>query len=212
MPFFGPNRPTFPVDDPGYADRVAPQAVEVLPDALRFPRALLLPISARAEGTLPGARNPWHNLRPDIILTGFPMLYSVAVHKLLPAEAKKAAKRRRVVMEAMAQVMAEKAKRRPSSAEVGTINALDGVASAVSLGEDLYRIAFLAALFTPPEAANQAEGVWRTLENRVRAAGLIPQRLYYVAEQAVFHLQPGANCGGHRLFDQFDFPGARAQG
>jgi len=193
MPLFAPKRPTVSVDDAGYADRVAPQAVEVLPDALRFPHAMLLPISARAENPVPGARNPWRNLRPEVILTGFPMLYSVAVQKLLPAEAKKAAKRRRVVTEAVARIMAEKAKRRPSGAEMATIRALDGIESAVALGEDLYRMAFLAGLFAPLNTAEQAEGVWRTLENRVRAAGLIPQRLYYIAEQAVFHLQPGGD-------------------
>ncbi len=193
MPLFAPKRPQIPVDDPGYADRVAPQALELLPDAVRFPHAVMFPISARAEGVTPGARNPWSKLRPKAVLTGYPMLYSVAVHKLLPAEAKKAAKRRRVVTEALAQIMAEKAKRRPSMAEVATVQALDGVESAVALGEDLFRVAFLAALFTPPEMVEQAEGVWHTLENRLRAAGLIPQRLYYVAEQALYHLQPGGD-------------------
>jgi len=197
MPLFGPKQPPVPVDDSGYPDRVAPQAVEVLPDALRYPRALLLPISARAENATPGTNtNPWGSLRPETVLTGFPMLYSVAVHKLPPAEAKKAAKRRRVVTEALAQVMAEKAKRRPSSAEVATVQALDGVESAVALGHDLYRVAFMAALFAPPETAEEAEGVWRMLENRLRAAGLIPQRLYYVPEQAVYHLQPGGDLFG----------------
>jgi len=192
MGLFSSKRPKITIDDANYSARVAPQAVELLPDAVRYPNALLLPITARAEKAMPGMRNnPWPQLRPETILTGFPMLYSVAIQKLPPAEVKKIAKRQRTLMEGFSRVVAEKAKRSPSTAEVLTVRNLEAVESALSLGVEVFRLAFMAGLYAPPEMAEQAEQMWRTLENRLRAVGLTPQRLYYVTEQALYHLQPG---------------------
>ena len=60
MPLFPRKRPTPSGLSPealAYMDRMAPEALEVLEDALHFPgRAFLLPLSVRSDRALPGDR------------------------------------------------------------------------------------------------------------------------------------------------------------
>lgn len=193
---------TPPVDDDGYPARVAPQAIEFLPDTVRYPDALMLALTGRAEGALPGTRlNPWANLRAGDLLTGYPSLYSVAVYRVPPDEARRKVKRKRVVMEGMLGAAQQKLGRRPTQAEGGMVQALDAVESDISLGRAVYQVAMLHAVFAPTGLADEVTRIWRTLESRLRAKGLTPQRLHYITERAVLHLQPGG-----LLFPRIDEP------
>lgn len=186
-----------PVADPALVERLAPEAVELEPDAVRFPgKAVLLPVTVRAEKALPGdPRGFWKALGPHLFFVGYPMWYSAALVKLPPGEAQQKVRFRRAATEALTDILARKLHRRPNPAEVQAIEHMTQIEGELALGRDVFRLHLMAAWTIPddPTLRERAERLRRSLEGRIRAAGLLPQRLVYVPEQALYHLQPGGD-------------------
>ena len=191
------NRPGALQSDPALVERLAPEAVELEPDAVRFPfRAVLLPVTVRAEKALPGdPRGFWKALGPHLFFVGYPMWYSVALVKLPPGEAQQKVRFRRAATEALTDILARKLHRRPNPAETRAIEHMTQIEGELALGRDVFRLHLMAAWTVPddPNLRERAERLRRAIEGRIRAAGLIPQRLVYVPEQALYHLQPGGD-------------------
>lgn len=188
-----------------YRAQVAAAALELGEDYLRFPEAVLLPLTLRAPGPLE-AQRPWARLRAEAFFVGAPLAYSLAIRREPPDLLRGSLRARRTLLEGVLLALAEKTGRRPSQAELAADAALDAAESALALGRPVYRVALLAALFAPGDRLQQAEGARRTLEARLRAQGLVPQRLYYLAERALAHLQPGGE-----LFPGTDTPALFAE-
>ncbi len=186
------RRPAFQPDD-DYIRRVAPEAVEELTDQIRFPgRAVLLPMTVRAEKLLPGdPRRPWQNLAAERFFLGYPMWYSLAMVKLPPGEAQGKVRTRRAATEAIMSILEQKLGRRPNPAEVQQVDHMSQVEGALALGRDVFRMHLMSAWMVPEALADEAERARRALEGHIRAAGLIPQRLTFVAAEALRHLPPG---------------------
>ena len=181
-----------PDDKELYQAAVAPQAVEVQEDRLVFPGSVMLPISVRSGGVPGMSERPWARLAADAFhVPGLPVVYSLALLRQAPDTLRKSLRARRTLFEGVMLAMAQKTGRRPSMAEAAMDQAMDAAESQVALGKPAFRLALLAALYAGRGRADEAETARRSLEASLRAAGLTPQRLYYVAERALLHFQPG---------------------
>lgn len=190
-------------DEPadGYHATVAPHAVEVLEDALKFPKGKMLPLAVRGKGVPGMPARPWSRLTASDFLAGVPLIYSLSLRREAPDMLKGSLRARRTLLEGVMLAMAEKTGRRPSQAEQAADVAMDAAESAVSLGKPAYRAALLAALVAGRGREAETESARRTLEAGLRARGFTPQRLYYIAERVLHCLQPGG-----RLFPGLDEP------
>jgi hypothetical protein len=108
---------------------------------------------------------------------------------------------RRTLSEGLLMALATKTGRRPSMAEASQNAAMDQAESLLALGKPAYKATLLAALYADPEEYDHAERSRKLMETSLRARGLQGQRLVYVAERALHHLQPGGN-----LFPDLDEP------
>jgi hypothetical protein len=97
--------------------------------------------------------------------------------------------------------MAEKTGRRPSMAERSADTAMDAAESELSLGKPAFKAALMAGVFVERSRFDEAEAARRVIESSLRARGLTSQRLYYIAERALHHFQPGG-----QLFPGLDEP------
>ncbi len=180
---------TLPTDE--FRSQVAPEGVDIQEDHLEFPGAVLLPISVRGAG-VPGMNDrPWSNLNSDRFIGKGPMLYSVTARREAPDVVRNSLRIKRTAAEGLLTVLAVKAGRRPSMAEVSQDASMDAAESAISLGKPIYKVGLLAAVFAARSRQKEAEGVRRTIEAELRGAGLLPQRLIYIVERALRGLQPG---------------------
>jgi len=175
-----------------YAGSVAPEAVEVQEDRLVFPGGVLLPLSVRGGG-VPGMTNrPWANLQAETFTnSNTPNIFSVSLRRESPDTLRKSMRARRTLFEGVMLAMAEKTGRRPSMAEQAADEAMDAAESNLALGKPAFRAALLCGLFASRERVEEADNARRILEAKLRAAGLLPQRLFYIAERALHHFQPG---------------------
>ncbi len=191
-----------PVDTSSpYLTAVAPQAVAVEEDRLVFPESVLLPLSVRGAGVPGSADRPWSRLTAEDFYLGTPLVYSAALRRLAPDVMRGKLRTRRTLFEGALLALAEKTGRRPSQAEHAADQAMDAAESALAMGKPIYSLSLLAALHAGKNRAAEAETVRRTLEANLRAKGFVPQRLHYIAERALHHLQPGGI-----LFPGFDEP------
>jgi hypothetical protein len=184
-----------------YQTAVAPEAVEVAEDHLVFPGGVLLPLSARGGGVPGQTDRPWARLAADVFFPNLPTIYSLAVRREPPDVLRGSLRARRTLFEGFMLAMAEKTGRRPSMAERSTDTAMDAAESELSLGRPAYKIALMSAVFVERSRFAEAEAARRVIEANLRARGLSAQRLYYIAERALFHFQPGG-----QLFPGLDEP------
>ena len=173
--------------------RVAPQAVEVAEEHLIFPGGVMLPLSLRASGGPGAPGSPWQDLSAADFLSASPSIYSVALQRLAPEVLRSSLRVRRTLFEGALLALAEKTGRRPSQAEQAVDHALDSAESQVALGKPAFRSVLLAAYYAARDRVHQAQSAIRTLEGGLRGRGFAPQRLYYIPERALLHLQPGGD-------------------
>jgi len=193
---------TVEVQDDPYPAQVAPEAVEIRDDSLVFPGGVLFPLSVRSTGVPGSANRPWGKLGADVFFdSGLPTLYSLALRREAPDMLKRSLRSRRTLFDGVLRAASERLGRRPSLAEQSTSHSLDAAESQISMGKPVYTATLLAGLFVEKEQAGLGETARRTLEGLLRARGLIPQRLTYIAEQALHHFQPGG-----ALYPGFDEP------
>ena len=184
-----------------YVSRVAPAALALDQDHIRFPGAVLLPITARAAG-LPGAsERPWSRMSYSVFYGGTPTMYSISLRRELADAMKSSIRARRTLSEGLLMALATKTGRRPSMAETSQNQNMDQAESLLALGKPIFRATLLAALFSEPDNYDQAERARKLMETALRARGMQAQRLIYVAERALHYLQPGGN-----LFPEMDEP------
>ena len=186
-----PDNPAEPEAQAAFIAAVAPEAVEILEDGIAFPNTHMLPITVRSEGPQGMHRRPWARLRSSHFHVGTPLIYSIALRSMLPDMLRSKLRMRRTVMEGVLMALAEKTGRRPSRAEQQADTALDDAESRLALGEPAYQAALITGLYAAKNRASEAISARRQLENRLRARGFIAQRLMYIAERALLHLQPG---------------------
>jgi hypothetical protein len=202
---FKRSQPSQPQQDDAkaaeYISRVAPAALALDQDHIRFPSAVLLPITARAAG-LPGAsERPWSRMSYSVFYGGTPTMYSISLRRELADAMKSSIRARRTLSEGLLMALATKTGRRPSMAETSQNQNMDQAESLLALGKPIFRATILAALFSEPDNYDQAERARKLMETALRARGMQAQRLIYVAERALHYLQPGGN-----LFPEMDEP------
>lgn len=184
-----------------YISKVAPAALALDQDHIRFPSAVLLPITARAAG-LPGAsERPWSRMSYSVFYGGTPTMYSISLRRELADSMKSSIRARRTLSEGLLMALATKTGRRPSMAETSQNQNMDQAESLLALGKPIFRATLLAALFSDLDNYDQAERARKLMETALRARGMQAQRLIYVAERALHYLQPGGN-----LFPGMDEP------
>jgi hypothetical protein len=183
---------------PDFLVSIAPEAVELREDHLVFPGGILLPLSARGTGVPGLADRPWSRLSADLFYTNLPLLYSLTLKREPPDTLRGSLRARRTLFEGLMIALAEKTGRRPSMAERASDTAMDAAESVLTLGKPAFRAALLAGLFVEKDGFDRAEAARRVIEAGLRARGLTAQRLFYIAERALHHFQPG-----------FLFPGSR---
>ncbi len=185
-----------------YISAVAAEAVEVIEDRLVFPNGILLPMSVRGSGS-PGMPNrPWsHVSAATFHQAALPTIYSLVLERVLPDAMKKSLRARRTLFEGVLLALSAKTGRRPSIAERTMDQALDSAESDITLGKPAFRATLLTGLFAEPGREQDADAARRVLETDLRAKGLVPQRLFYIAERALHHFQPGG-----RLLPGLDEP------
>ncbi len=184
-----------------YIARVAPQAVEVGEERLTFPGGVMLPLTVRGNGTPGMPERPWARLSANVFSTHTPLVYSLALRREPPDILRGSLRARRTLFEGFLLAMAEKTGRRPSMAEQAADTAMDAAESALALGKPAFRATLLTALYVGRGREGEGEIARRTLEATLRSQGFIPQKLYYIAERALYHLQPGGE-----LFPGLDEP------
>ncbi|MBI5295073.1 MAG: hypothetical protein HY869_06325 [Chloroflexi bacterium] len=184
-----------------FSAALASEAVEVLEDHLLFPGGCLLPLSARGGGVPGMADRPWSRLSADVFYPNLPVLYSLTLRREPPDVLRGSLRARRTLFEGFMLALAEKTGRHPSMAERASDSAMDAAESDLTFGKPAFRIALLAALFVERDRFEAGEAARRVIESQLRARGLTAQRLYYIAERALHHLQPGG-----RLFPGLDEP------
>ncbi|NPV86288.1 MAG: hypothetical protein HPY45_09810 [Anaerolineae bacterium] len=178
-------------DEQAYISAVASEAVEVAEDRLRFPRSVMLPLSARGGG-IPGmTERPWTKASARTFTSGLPSIYSLTFERQAPDMLRSTLRAKRTLFEGLLLAAAEKTGRRPSMAEQAADEALDAAESVMALGKPAFKVSLLTALCAMLSQEEEAERTRRMLEARLRAAGLVPQRLFYIAERALLHFQPG---------------------
>jgi len=189
-----------PTNEP-FQISVAPEAVEVGEDHLAFPGGVLLPLSARGSGVPGMPDRPWSRLSADIFYTNLPTIYSLALRREPPDVLRGSLRAKRTLFEGFMLAMAEKTGRRPSMAERSADTAMDAAESELSLGKPAFKAALMAGVFVERSRFDEAEAARRVIESSLRARGLTSQRLYYIAERALHHFQPGG-----QLFPGLDEP------
>jgi hypothetical protein len=189
-----------PIND-SYQISVAPEAVEVGEDHLVFPGGVLLPLSARGSGVPGMPDRPWSRLTADVFYTNLPTIYSLAFRREPPDVLRGSLRARRTLFEGFMLAMAEKTGRRPSMAERSADTAMDAAESELSLGKPAFKAALMAGVFVERSRFEEAEAARQVIEAGLRARGLTSQRLYYIAERALHHFQPGG-----QLFPGLDEP------
>jgi hypothetical protein len=180
---------------------VAPEAVEVGEDHLVFPGGVLLPLSARGSGVPGMPDRPWSRLSAEVFYTNLPTIYSLALRREPPDVLRGSLRAKRTLFEGFMLAMAEKTGRRPSMAERSADTAMDAAESELSLGKPAFKAALMAGVFVERSRFEEAEAARRVIESSLRARGLTSQRLYYIAERALHHFQPGG-----QLFPGLDEP------
>jgi hypothetical protein len=180
---------------------VAPEAVEVGEDHLVFPGGVLLPLSARGSGVPGMPDRPWSRLSADVFYTNLPTIYSLALRREPPDVLRGSLRAKRTLFEGFMLAMAEKTGRRPSMAERSADTAMDAAESELSLGRPAFKAVLMAGVFVERSRFDEAEAARRVIESGLRARGLTSQRLYYIAERALHHFQPGG-----QLFPGLDEP------
>jgi len=189
-----------PTNEP-FQISVAPEAVEVGEDHLVFPGGVLLPLSARGSGVPGMPDRPWSRLTADVFYTNLPTIYSLALRREPPDVLRGSLRAKRTLFEGFMLAMAEKTGRRPSMAERSADTAMDAAESELSLGKPAFKAALMAGVFVERSRFDEAEAARRVIESSLRARGLTSQRLYYIAERALHHFQPGG-----QLFPGLDEP------
>jgi hypothetical protein len=189
-----------PTNEP-YQISVAPEAVEVGADHLAFPGGVLLPLSARGSGVPGMPDRPWSRLCADVFYTNLPTIYSLALRREPPDVLRGSLRAKRTLFEGFMLAMAEKTGRRPSMAERSADTAMDAAESELSMGKPAFKAALMAGVFVERSRFDEAEAARRVIESSLRARGLTSQRLYYIAERALHHFQPGG-----QLFPGLDEP------
>jgi len=189
-----------PTNEP-FQISVAPEAVEVGEDHLVFPGGVLLPLSARGSGVPGMPDRPWSRLSADVFYTNLPTIYSLALRREPPDVLRGSLRAKRTLFEGFMLAMAEKTGRRPSMAERSADTAMDAAESELSLGKPAFKAALMAGVFVERSRFDEAEAARRMIESSLRARGLTSQRLYYIAERALHHFQPGG-----QLFPGLDEP------
>ncbi len=184
-----------------FISSIAPEAVEVREDHLVFPGGLLLPLSARGGGVPGMADRPWSHLSADLFYTNLPLIYSITLRREPPDTLRGSLRARRTLFEGFMLALAEKTGRRPSMAERASDSAMDAAESVLTMGKPAFRAALMAGLFVEKGGFERAEGARRVIESGLRARGLTAQRLFYIAERALHHFQPGG-----QLFPGLDEP------
>jgi hypothetical protein len=189
-------------DARAYRAAVASPAISLAEDYLLFPKAVVLPITARGTGVPGMTERPWSRLRAETFFaSSAPVIYSLTIHREPPDTMQSNLRARRTLMEGLLLAAAEKTGRRPSMAEKITDTAMDAAESSLALGKPIYKVSLLAALYAARSRFEEVETIRRTIEASMKAMGLIPQRLFYIVERALHYLQPGGN-----LFPDFDEP------
>lgn len=184
-----------------FASSMASEAVEILEDHLLFPGGYMLPLSARGSG-IPGmVDRPWSRLSADVFYPNLPVLYSLTLKREPPDVLRGSLRARRTLFEGFMMALAEKTGRRPSLAERSTDQAMDLAESELTFGKPAFKIALMCALFAERSRFEEAESARRVIESNLRARGLTAQRLFYIAERALHHFQPGG-----KLFPGLDEP------
>ena len=189
-----------PTNEP-FQISVAPEAVEVGEDHLVFPGGVLLPLSARGSGVPGMPDRPWSRLSADVFYTNLPTIYSLALRREPPDVLRGSLRAKRTLFEGFMLAMAEKTGRRPSMAERSADTAMDAAESELTLGKPAFKAALMAGVFVERSRFDEAEAARRVIESALRARGLTSQRLYYIAERALHHFQPGG-----QLFPGLDEP------
>ncbi len=184
-----------------YATSIASEAVEVFEDYLLFPSGYLLPLSARGSGVPGMADRPWSRLSTDVFYPNLPVIYSLALRREPPDVLRGSLRARRTLFEGFMFALAEKTGRRPSMAERASDTAMDAAESELTFGKPAFKIALMAGLFVERDRYEEAEAARRVIESQLRARGLTAQRLFYIAERALHHFQPGG-----MLFPGLDEP------
>ncbi|RMD58282.1 hypothetical protein D6833_13065 [Candidatus Parcubacteria bacterium] len=175
-----------------YVTTVAPDVVEVGYDHLVFSQSVLYPLSVRGTGApgMPG--RPWQKLSAQILNeVNAPYVYSVALRRESPDTLRRSLRSRRTLFEGLMLAAAQKTGRRPSQAESFLDQAMDNAESALQLGEPAYHASWMLGVYAGKAQMERGESARHALEARLRAMGLLPQRLYYIAQRALDHLQPG---------------------
>ena len=180
---------------------IAPEAVEIAEDHLIFPGGVLLPLSARGGGVPGMAERPWTRLNAGVFYTNLPTFYSLTLRREPPDALRGSLRAKRTLFEGFMLAMAEKTGRRPSLAEQSADTAMDAAESELSLGKPVFRAALMSAIFTERSRMEEAESARRMIEAALRSRGLTAQRLFYIAERALYHFQPGG-----KLFPGLDEP------
>ena len=193
--------PSMPEPQEHFAASIASEAVEVLEDHLLFPGGYLLPLSARGTGGPGMADRPWSRLSADIFYPNLPVMYSLSLHREPPDVLRGSLRARRTLFEGFMMALAEKTGRRPSMAERSADHAMDAAESELTFGKPAFKIALMSALFVERNRFEEAEAARRVIEANLRARGLTAQRLFYIAERALHHFQPGG-----KLFPGLDEP------
>lgn len=184
-----------------YISKVAPAALALDHDHIRFPHASLLPLSARAAG-IPGMNErPWSRMSWSVFYGDAPAVYSISLRRELPDAMKSSIRARRTLSEGLLMALATRTGRRPSMAEASQNAAMDQAESMLALGKPAYRATLLAALYAEAGNYDRAERARKLMETALRAGGLQGQRLIYVVERALHYLQPGGD-----LFPGLDEP------
>jgi hypothetical protein len=185
-----------------YIKSVAAQKAELGEDHLALANTILLPITVRGVNT-PGMNDkPWSRMHAEMFFsTSAPVLYSVSVRRESPDIVRGSLRSKRTLMEGVLMAAAEKTGRRPSMAETHIDSSMDAAESMLALGKPVYSVSLMAALFTMYERLEDAETARKSIEMLLKAAGLLPQRLHFIVEKALYYLQPGGD-----LFPDFDKP------
>lgn len=184
-----------------YVSKVAPAALALEQDHIRFPGGVLLPLTARAVGVPGMNERPWSRMSYSVFYGDSPAVYSISLRREPPDTMRSALRARRTLSEGLLMALAAKTGRRPSTAEAMQDSAMDQAESALALGKPAYKATVLAALYSAPTYYEQAERARKLMETALRARGLQSQRLIYVAERALHYLQPGGT-----LFPDLDEP------
>ena len=153
-----------------------------------------------AKGCRECQSDPGRSLSAQDFSINTPLIYSIALRRESPDVLRGSLRARRTLFEGLMLAMAEKTVE-TLMAEQAADHAMDAAESAVTLGKPAFRAALLAALYAGQGREVEAETARRTLEASLQARGFVPQRLYYIPERALLHLQPGG-----KLFPGLDEP------